>query len=116
MLVRADTQSNRATIALGARTRLTPDHAGPFHKVNGTKTTLTDHSTTVTEIQTMILRHGCLSNVILDKHPAKVYLVKCTPNSFQQQMISLHALHYNPVERVNRILKTMISQYMGQNH
>jgi len=64
----------------------------------------------------MILRHGCLSNVILDKHPAKVYLVKCTPNSFQQQMISLHALHYNPVERVNRILKTMISQYMGQNH
>jgi len=64
----------------------------------------------------MILRHGCLSNVILDKHPAKVYSVKCTPNSFQQQMISLHALHYNPVERVNRILKTMISQYMGQNH
>jgi len=67
----------------------------------------------------IIYRHGCPRIIISDN--GKQFTARQTQrmlHSFgiQQRTAPVHAPHCNPVERTNKTVKTMISQYVDRNH
>ncbi|XP_032688867.1 uncharacterized protein LOC116852522 [Odontomachus brunneus] len=66
--------------------------------------------------ENIIYRHGCSRTLVLDnwKQLTSQQLRK-TLESFRihHRITPIHAPHCNPVERTNRVVKTMVSQYVG---
>jgi len=67
----------------------------------------------------IIYRHGC-PNVVISDNGRQFAAAAMTNalNSFgiQAKKTPTYAPHCNPVERTNKTVKTMISQYVGKNH
>jgi len=67
----------------------------------------------------IIYRHGCPDTVISDngRQFAAVAMSKALQSfGIQAKKTPPYAPHCNPVERTNKTIKTMISQYVGRNH
>jgi len=67
----------------------------------------------------IIYRHGCPDTVISDN--GRQFAAAAMTNALQSFGIQAkktppYAPHCNPVERANKTIKTMVSQYVGKNH
>lgn len=67
--------------------------------------------------EAIILRNGCPDTVVTDNGKQFVSRdLSLKENSIQHQWTAPYIPYCNPVERTNRMIKTMVSQYIGENH
>jgi len=67
----------------------------------------------------IIYRHGCPDTVISDngrQFAAAAMSQTLASFGIQAKKTPTYAPHCNPVERTNKTIKTMVSQYVGKNH
>ncbi|XP_024877303.1 uncharacterized protein K02A2.6-like [Temnothorax curvispinosus] len=69
--------------------------------------------------EAIIFRHGCPDTILSDNgtqlRSSKLAKMLAAHN-VRHVYAPVHAPHCNPVERTNRVVKTMISQYVDRNH
>ncbi|XP_036142095.1 uncharacterized protein K02A2.6-like [Monomorium pharaonis] len=67
----------------------------------------------------VILQHGCPEEILSDNGTqlrSSQLKDLLAGNGIRHRLTPAYAPHCNPVERTNRVLKTMISQYVRRNH
>lgn len=102
--------------------RMDPHDAGPFYKIARNATNTTSHSKRrYPELNRFYIlhRHGCPQTIISDNGTQlKSQQLAKTLATFgiEHGTTLVHVAHCNPVERTNRVVKTMVVQYVGRNH
>lgn len=67
----------------------------------------------------IIYRHGRPERIVTDngtRFKSRPFTQLLALFNVQHRTIPIHAPQCNPVERTNRTIKTMIGQYVNQNH
>ncbi|XP_036143394.1 uncharacterized protein K02A2.6-like [Monomorium pharaonis] len=69
--------------------------------------------------EAIILRHGCPEKILSDNGTqlrSSLFEQLLVKSGIRHRLAPAYAPHCNPVERTNRIIKTMMAQYVRRNH